>query len=397
MKILNLASVLPYKYRTMNSIVIKLSEEVNILSKGEISFRYATFYPWSNFLLSLIKKKWEEYYKSPEYYYYNYDSRNIKIIGLKGISLPKDYFTEVLSSTYFLMNYKKLKKIIFKSKIKVLHAHYLFPDGLVALFLSYKFKIPFILSVRSPDRKYLDRNFISKILTNKILTRASKIITFNLGMKEKILNFNNNISNKISIIPHPIKKNELYKNFKVNKKIKIITISHYQKYKRLPLIIKSLSILNKLGYEDSYSYTLIGENKENLNLKKLAKKLNVDINFTGRLSYRETQDKLKCSDIFILTSYYETFGLSYIEAMAKSNATIAVKGTGIWGIFKDNEEVIYTEKGNIKSIISALKYFLDNPAEIRKYKKRSYNAVKQRLINSKIIPKYVNLYKTINT
>ena len=65
--------------------------------------------------------------------------------------------------------------------------------------------------------------------------------------------------------------------------------------------------------------------------------------FTGRLPHDEVLAKMRESDVFVLPSVGETFGMVYLEAMSSGCITVCTKGDGIDGIIKNGENGFLTE------------------------------------------------------
>ena len=74
-----------------------------------------------------------------------------------------------------------------------------------------------------------------------------------------------------------------------------------------------------------------------MNLEKLVQLLGIDdkVRFMGDVEHHIVYNFLDKSNIFVMISSAETFGLSYLEAMARGNIVIGTKGWGIDGIVID--------------------------------------------------------------
>ena len=83
----------------------------------------------------------------------------------------------------------------------------------------------------------------------------------------------------------------------------------------------------------------MGDGPEMSHLKGLVKKYNIEekVIFEGEISRDDVLKKLRLSDLFILVSEGETFGVSYLEAASRANIVIATKGGGVDGIIIDGE------------------------------------------------------------
>ncbi len=141
------------------------------------------------------------------------------------------------------------------------------------------------------------------------------------------------------------------------KKKTFIFAGNLIKIKRVDDVIRAMGLL-KDKYE--FSFTVIGDGVEKENLISLSKQvgLNDRIVFWGRLSREDTIVQMKHSDCFIMTSSPETFGISYIEAMACKCFIIGSKGEGIDGVIVSGENGLLAVPGDINSIKESLETYL---------------------------------------
>ena len=144
-------------------------------------------------------------------------------------------------------------------------------------------------------------------------------------------------------------------------KIKVLTCANFKKRKNIDKVIEACKGL------ESFELTVIGSGKERNKLEKIDK----NVTFTGRLSQEEVLSKMRESDIFILPSVNETFGMVYLEAMSQGCITICTKGDGIDGIIKDGENGFLTLpiSTEIRKILLKIKNMDDD-----KLKALSYNS-----------------------
>ena len=227
---------------------------------------------------------------------------------------------------FFFNVYNKLPKDFSLKNYDVMISH--MPCGaLMAQKLLKKEKIKYICSVHASDITVLTdfKYLLFRNSLKKAYKLADKISARSPILKEKIEKI---IPNNKTFVAYsgtdiePIEKT-------LNKELTITTIASLIKRKNIDVIIRALNEMPQI------KLNIIGSGKEEKNLKKLVKSSN--ISFLGQLQRTIVIEQLKKSDIFVLLSDNETFGLSYLEAMTTGNIVIGKKGDGIDGILKNNK------------------------------------------------------------
>ncbi|KKB45027.1 glycosyltransferase family 4 protein [Bacillus thermotolerans] len=117
--------------------------------------------------------------------------------------------------------------------------------------------------------------------------------------------------------------------------LRFITAASLKKLKNIDVNLAALAGLdNNINWE----YTILGDGEEITNLKKLVLELGIGdkVTFAGHQKREEVLTHMKNNDIFIMVSAPETFGLAYIEAMARGCLVIGAYNYGIDGVVKDS-------------------------------------------------------------
>lgn len=112
--------------------------------------------------------------------------------------------------------------------------------------------------------------------------------------------------------------------------------------------------------EAPYSITFVGDGDDKSQIIKKAKQNQCSdrIRFTGRLSRDEIWQHLDKAEVFIMISKIETFGLVYLEAMARGCIVVASKNEGMDGIIENGVNGFLCEAGNeeeLQSIVECIK------------------------------------------
>jgi glycosyltransferase involved in cell wall biosynthesis len=144
--------------------------------------------------------------------------------------------------------------------------------------------------------------------------------------------------------------------------INILSVAELIELKNIDKVIKALG---KLTSKHSIRYTIIGAGPERSNLEELvqAQNLNEFVTFIDRVPHHMIAEEMYKHDIFIMPSFFETFGRVYFEAMAMGIPIICAKNSGIFGIFKDREEGISVDHNDIEQIAQELEFLITNTEE----------------------------------
>lgn len=154
-------------------------------------------------------------------------------------------------------------------------------------------------------------NKIIKNQQNKILKKSDYITTPSIVYKKRVLK---EINKSAFILPYPINNYFFNPQWQViNNPKKIITISRLSGEKNVEILIEMMRFLNK-----KYTLTIVGDGVDRMFMQKRVKELKLSkyINFTGWIKNKHLPKIIKNHHIFASASSYETFGITYIEALA---------------------------------------------------------------------------------
>ena len=270
-------------------------------------------------------------------------------------SAPSDHFSAILSpilnksdSLFFNKrinkSYNNLKLETDCENFDLVHAHFLFTDGAVALRIFEEYKIPYIVAIRNTDLNlYYKYFFHLRKLGQKILLNAEKIIVISPSYKDKITEYlsseKNILNSKLVLIPNGIDDFWLMNKSipKINPKtneLKFLFVGEITKNKNLK---QTINLLEQLSKYYNIKFTIIGKKLDGYaQLSELAKKYSwIDI-FEPIYNKIELKRIYRDHDIFIMLSKKETFGLVYIEALTQGTPIIYTKNEGVDGYFSDS-------------------------------------------------------------
>lgn len=270
-------------------------------------------------------------------------------------------YGQVENINYFLPFWGDIRKKIktrFEPDITVAHM----PSGLI---VANKLGRPFIAGVHVSDLEVLT-NPIYSIYFKKELENAYKnsknIACRSEVLKQKFLKLYPEYENKTFVAYSGIDKNLVTKRYlKKEGKYKVLTCANLIRRKNVDKVILACEKF------DNLELTVVGDGREYDNLRRLSDKPE----FTGRLSNDKVLEKMRESDIFILPSENETFGMVYLEAMASGCITVGLKNDGIDGIIQDGVNGFLCEKDGVEKTVERI-LKSDNFDEILE---NSYNTI----------------------
>ena len=139
---------------------------------------------------------------------------------------------------------------------------------------------------------------------------------------------------------------------------------------------------------------MIGEGPEKQMAEQLCKKLLIEekVEFLGNSN--QVEKKLCHSDLFLLPSVTESFGLAALEAMASNVAIISSNAGGLPEINSHGKTGYLTNANDIESMSNYAISILENPSLLEEMKIMAFNKAESFDIN-KIVPLYEKIYKDV--
>jgi len=273
---------------------------------------------------------------------------------------------------------KFLKEKNFKPDVIIGH---LFFNIFHGVYISKKLGVPFIAGIHNTDIFEMVKD---KKRYEDVFSYSSGIACRSNSVYNKLKNVFPQFEDKCFIINSGIEKDfienkeffiEKIENWKNSKKINFVTVALLQELKNIDI---NLRVFSKLENVD-WTYTIVGDGEERGKLQKLTDELKIRdrVKFEGMKTRSEALEYLKKSDIFFMISAPETFGLAYLEAMAKGNIVIGAYGWGIDGIIKNGENGFLCkpgDEGNLKKTLNDIIFNLKKE-ELEKILEKSYETI----------------------
>lgn len=299
-----------------------------------------------------------------------------------------------------------LEKQIHVSEFDVIHAYTLFTDGNSARQLSKEYGIPYVVAIRNTDVNDFFR--LMPHLRSRgvqIMRDAAAVFFLSDSYQRQVFEkyvpqkYQEEILDKTKVIPNGIDEfwfENKYEDAKYLDKnaVKLVYAGRIDKNKNIRTTQKAMKILRKQGIETTL--TVVGKVQDQKEFKRIQE--DVYTTCLPAMPKEELINVYRASDIFVMPSFTESFGLVYAEAMSQGLPVIYSKGQGFDGQFPDGTIGIAVDSRNPKSVADGIRTVIDNYAQITsncpvasmRYNwesiSRDYSSLYERIAEKHIVP-----------
>jgi len=319
------------------------------------------------------------------------------------------FYHEVRVPTYPLFDYppyevalaSTMVDVIINHDLDLLHVHYAIPHASAAYMAKQIVlqkngrSVPVITTLHGTD-----------------ITLVGKDKTY-----EPVVTFSINESDAITAVSENLKE-ETYKSFAISKQIEVITnfvdvdrfakkpidafrkviapngekiMLHASNFRKVKRVCDVVQVFAEVRKTTPAKLMMVGDGPERPMAEELARTLNVDedVRFVGK--QEQMEEILAVSDVFLLPSEYESFGLAALEAMAAREVVISTNAGGLPEINIHGETGFMANVGDVQAMSEyAIRLFSDDIL-LARMKESAYEQAKRYDIMN-IVPLYEKLY-----
>lgn len=314
-------------------------------------------------------------------------SKTVSLTELPGVGITKNNRIDLwLRQRAFCRLYEYYKKIF--GDADLIHAHFI-NQACDCKKVLEKYYVPFVITEHwsKMNQASLDGNLA---ILSEGYKWADKVISVSEALGESLKKkFGVDCTVIYNMVPdHFFNKENPINALNDTKAFRFISVGSLVAIKNFDIIIRAL---RKSRYLEKCELNIVGSGPNNDNLRQLIVELGLTnkVFLLGRKTPEEVCKLMAASDCFILTSRSETFGIVYIEAMAKGKPVIATTCGGPESfVNKSNGILIPTE--DVEATTRAMDYMVEN---IDKYDSEAisrycYENFSEEYITKKIIDVY---------
>lgn len=328
------------------------------------------------------------------------------------ITLSNVFFHKVTVETYPLFHQYQpyslalstiIVNIAQSQGLDLLHVHYAIPHAYAAYFAKQMLKekginLPVITTLHGTDITLVGNHPAYKPAVEFSINHSDKVTSVSESLKKETYEFFS-IHKDIEVIPNFIDNQQFIKDENCGcrrqmapdeEKI-IIHVSNLRKVKRVEDVIQ---VFYRIQKEVSSRLIIVGEGPEWENANRLIDELGIThkVKNLGKIS--DLQNVLCSSDLFLLPSEKESFGLAALEAMAASVPVISSNAGGIPEVNIDGETGFVLPVGDVEGMAEKAIMLLKDPQKFQEFRR---NAKQQamKFDEKNIIPMYEELYYSV--
>jgi N-acetyl-alpha-D-glucosaminyl L-malate synthase BshA len=321
------------------------------------------------------------------------------------------YFHEVSGEDYPLFEYapyetalaSKLVDVVQFEDLDILHVHYAIPHAAVAymakkVLLSQGRYVPVVTTLHGTDITLVGSNNAFEPVVTFSINKSDGVTAVSEDLKRQTYK-HFNIQNEIQVIYNfidferfsKLNKDHFKKAIAPNGERILTHVSNFRKVKRAEDVVH---IFKKVYEKIPCKLLMIGDGPERHNLEELCRKLGLchEIRFLGKQD--AVEELLAVSDLFVLPSASESFGLAALEAMACEVPVISSNAGGLPEVNIHGVTGYLSDIGNIDEMAQNAIHILSNDDVLAKFRTNALAQAKKFDITN-ILPQYEQYYQTI--
>jgi len=320
------------------------------------------------------------------------------------------FYHEVSVKNYPLFDYppyelalsSRMVDVVQHEQLDVLHVHYAIPHASAAYMAKQILKtkgidIPFITTLHGTDITLVGKDASYEPVVTFSINESDAVTAVSEDLKKDTFE-HFDVKKEIEVIPNFIdfqrfnrqKKEHFKKAICPNGEKLIVHTSNFRKVKRVQDVIETFCRLRNIVPS---KLLMVGDGPERTFAEEMTRQkcFHDDVRFLGKLE--AVEEVLSVSDLFMITSEKESFGLAALEAMACEVPVISTNAGGLPELNVNGQSGFLCDVGDVEDMTQKAIHILDDK-NLDKFKKGALERAKDFEV-SKILPLYEAIYDKV--
>ncbi|MEM9917803.1 MAG: N-acetyl-alpha-D-glucosaminyl L-malate synthase BshA [Bacteroidota bacterium] len=321
------------------------------------------------------------------------------------------FYHEVSNADYPLFEYtpydtalaSKLVDVVKYENLDLLHVHYAIPHATVAymarkILLTEGRYVPFVTTLHGTDITLVGKNSSFAPVVAFSINKSDGVTAVSNSLRDETFE-HFDIQNDIKVIYNFIdlqrfnkqNKDHFKKAIAPNGERIMVHVSNFRKVKRIADVIH---IFKEVYKQIPSKLLLIGDGPERRNMEDLCRQIGLchEIRFLGK--QEAIEELLAISDLFIMPSESESFGLAALEAMACQVPVISTDVGGLPEVNIHGNTGFLSSVGDVAGMARNAIHILKNEQVLRQFRENAYKQA-NRFDITNILPEYEAYYEQI--
>ncbi|WP_113654293.1 N-acetyl-alpha-D-glucosaminyl L-malate synthase BshA [Pedobacter namyangjuensis] len=321
------------------------------------------------------------------------------------------FYHEVSVRDYPLFDYapyesalaSKLVDVVRFEQLDILHVHYAIPHASAAfmakqILATYGINIPFVTTLHGTDITLVGKDATYKPVVTFSINQSDGVTTVSKDLKQDTYK-HFDIKKDIKVIHNFIDfsrfslqpKDHFKKAIAPNNERILIHTSNFRKVKRTEDVIR---MFQKVQERIPSKLLMVGDGPERTANERLCRELNIDDNVRFLGKQDAVEEILSVSDLFLMPSESESFGLAALEAMACKVPVITSNAGGLPELNVDDFCGYMCNVGDVDDMANKAITILSNEDTLKYFKENALTRAKDFDLK-KILPLYIDFYTEI--
>ncbi|HQF27617.1 MAG TPA: N-acetyl-alpha-D-glucosaminyl L-malate synthase BshA, partial [Bacteroidia bacterium] len=320
-------------------------------------------------------------------------------------------YHEVTAAQYALFDYvpyesaltSKLVDVALHEKLDILHVHYAIPHASVAymakqILSSHGIRLPIVTTLHGTDITLVGRDSSYEPVVTFAINHSDGVTAVSDSLKKDTYK-NFKITKDVEVIPNFIDlkrfskkpKDHFRKAITPNGEKLIVHTSNFRKVKRVQDVVEVFDIVRK---DIPAKLLMIGDGPDRHKIEELCREKGMDdeVRFLGKQEMVE--EILSISDLFVMPSETESFGLAALEAMACQVPVISSDSGGMPELNVNGVTGFMSKVGDVQDMAKNALYILKDDAVLAKFRQAALARAKEFDIHQ-IMPMYERYYERV--
>jgi len=324
------------------------------------------------------------------------------------------HFHEVNVPNYPLFQYPpydlalatRMAEVASLYSLDILHVHYAIPHSVSALLARQMLaearngmqrKLPFVTTLHGTDITLVGLEHSYLPVTRFSIEKSDGVTAISQYLKDRTIK-EFDVKNHIEVI-HNFVNCDIYKRSTEGSKLRIQyadpgekVLVHLSNFRPVKRVLDVIEIFDRVQKKIPSRLLMVGDGPDRSNAEYLTSKKGIQerVHFLGK--HEKVEELLGASDLMLMPSELESFGLAALEAMACEVPSISTRAGGVPELIEHGRNGMLAAVGDVETMAKYAIELLSDEARLKTMGENARFEAQSRFCSTSIIPRYEEFY-----